>query len=418
MSGSLKKDYIWNTLGSLAYAAAAALLAFFAMRVFGPEEGGIFGFGYAAFGQQMFIVAYFGTRPFHFTDVKNEYSFAVYRSSRGKTALLAVLAAAVWLGILLVTGTYTASKALCILLLAGIKIADGYADVYECECQRSGFLWRGGRELFFRTLAFSGVFIIAAVVTRNLVISAALSLAAQAAAILIFKKRLAADHGGIFSCEKTEDLRQAEKSLFQKTVFLFAGVFLDFLIVSSSKYAIDIFLTDADSGIYNILFMPANVIYMAANFAMKPAISRMAESLEKGDRKAWKAQKKRLLLIIGGLSVLALFGTVLLGKPVLKLFEIILGETYKGKLTACAGEFFLIILGGCLYAFAGLYYYLLVVKRRQKLLFSAYLVIGVLSAVMAALLVKNRGLAGAAASYAASMSLIFAGFFLEDKLSD
>ena len=162
---SIRKDYVWNTLGSLLYAAASVVLAFFTMRVLGAEDGGIFGFGFSTFGQQMFLIAYFGIRPFHITDVKPEYGFDTYESARKKTTTLAVLVAAVWLLILLFTGTYTLSKALCILCIAGWKIADGYADVYESECQRAGFLWRGGRELFFRTLAAMTVFLLACVST-------------------------------------------------------------------------------------------------------------------------------------------------------------------------------------------------------------------------------------------------------------
>lgn len=418
----IRKDYVWNTLGSLLYAAASVVLAFFTMRTLGADEGGIFGFGFSTFGQQMFLIAYFGIRPFHITDMKPEYGFSVYESARRKTTAFAVIIAILWLTALFLTGTYTISKALCILLIAGWKITDGYADVYECECQRAGFLWRGGRELFFRTLAAMGVFLAVCALTKDLLVSALAALVVQIGAVAVFQKRLCGTVPEVFAegtaAARVLSFTAAEKSLLSGTVLLFLGVFLDFAITGSPRYAIDLCLNDETSGIANILFMPANVIYLAANFVMKPLISRMAGHLEAGEQEEYGKEKKKLLLLIAALSALCLLGTVFLGKWALSVAETILGAAYTGKLTAHAGDLFLIILGGCLYAFASLYYYLLVIQRRQKAIFLCYLAVFVIAVGLAAFFVPKWGLAGAAVSYAASMSLVLCGFFLQERFSD
>ena len=77
-----RQNVIWNTLGSGVYALASMVLAFIVMRMAGEDEGGIFGFGFSTYGQQMFIVAYFGIRPFHITDGRQEYTFGDYRRLR------------------------------------------------------------------------------------------------------------------------------------------------------------------------------------------------------------------------------------------------------------------------------------------------------------------------------------------------
>ena len=418
----IRKDYVWNTLGSLVYAAASVVLAFFAMRVLSAEDGGIFGFGFSTFGQQMFLIAYFGIRPFHITDVKPEYGFDVYRSARRKTTALAVLVAVLWLSVLTLTGTYTLSKAVCILMIVGWKITDGYADVYECECQRAGYLWRGGRELFFRTLAAMAVFLIVCALSKNLFVSSLAAVITQIAAVLVFKKRLEASEAETFAAGMKQSglfrCSALEKALLSGTVLLFLGVFLDFAIASSPKYAIDLLLNDEASGIANILFMPANVIYMAANFVMKPMVSRLADALETGETEKYRAAKKKLLLLIAGLSALCLLCAVLFGGWALGIAERILGAAYAGKLTAHAGEFVLIILGGCLYAFASLYYYLLVIRRKQKGIFLCYLAVFAFAAVLAFVLVKKWGIPGAATAYAASMSLVLCGFAIQEKTCD
>lgn len=84
------RDFIWNAVGSFVYALASIVLAFSVIRLAGADEGGIFGFGFSTLGQQMFIVAYFGIRPFHITDMQGEYSFGDYLSARRLTTGLAM----------------------------------------------------------------------------------------------------------------------------------------------------------------------------------------------------------------------------------------------------------------------------------------------------------------------------------------
>ena len=80
-----RQNVIWNTVGSGVYALASMVLAFIVMRMAGEDEGGIFGFGFSTYGQQMFIIAYFGIRPFQITDGKQEYTFGDYLRLRTAT---------------------------------------------------------------------------------------------------------------------------------------------------------------------------------------------------------------------------------------------------------------------------------------------------------------------------------------------
>ena len=74
-----RANVIWNIAGSFVYAFASMVLSFLVIRMAGEEKGGIFSFGYSTLGQQLFLVAYFGIRPFQITDGKGEYSFGEYR---------------------------------------------------------------------------------------------------------------------------------------------------------------------------------------------------------------------------------------------------------------------------------------------------------------------------------------------------
>lgn len=142
----------------------------------GEDEGGIFAFGYSTFGQQMFILAYFGIRPFQITDGEEEYRFGDYLHHRYATCLLAAAAGA---GYLMVSG-YTPYKAAVIFLLVCWKTADGFADVYESEFQRRGHLHLTGKSNTFRTILSVGTFLAALLRSKSLIWACVAGVAAQA----------------------------------------------------------------------------------------------------------------------------------------------------------------------------------------------------------------------------------------------
>lgn len=411
-AGQLQRDLFWNTAGSLIYALSSMVLAFFVMRMAGAEEGGIFGFGFSTFGQQMFIVAYFGIRPVQITDVAERYSFAEYRRLRIVTCLFAAVGAFCFLALLQAAGRYTLYKAAVIWLLALYKIADGFADVYESECQRAGKLYLGGRGLCFRTLLAMLALMAALLISGSLLLAAAAGVAAQILGLWLFNMHPLREQVPGGECLLQRPRPGKASALCRETALLFVSVFLDFYVFSAAKYAIDARLGDAASGVFNILFMPTSVIYLVANFVIKPFMTQLAAAFEAGDRVGFCRIRNRLTALIAGLTLLALCGVLLLGRPVLFLLEQVLGSVYSGKLTSERFAFLLIILGGGVYALANLYYYILVILRRQRAIFLVYALAALFALLLAGGLVSRFGMIGAAACYLLLMLCLLAGFLL------
>lgn len=403
----MSRDIFWNTAGSLIYALSSMVLAFFVMRLQGAEEGGIFGFGFSTFGQQMFIVAYFGIRPFQITDVSREYSFLEYRRFRLLTALTAAAASVLYLGFLSVSGAYTGFKALVIGLLAFYKICDGYGDVYESELQRDGKLYLAGQLLSVRTLVCAGAFVLVLLLGGGL-------FAASLIAVLLQLVFLTVYHGilrrVLLSALKTPIRRGKLRMLFGGTVLLFLSVFLDFYIFSAAKYAVDLRMTDADNGIFNLLFMPTSVIYLAANFIIRPFMTRLAAAFEQRELGEFQRIRRGLSMLILGLTALGVFCALVLGRFVLGICEYLLGASYAGLLTAHTAVFSVIILGGGLYALANLYYYVLVILRQQRTIFFVYGLLAVLALPFSDMAVRHFGLFGAVLVYLGLMVLLCLGF--------
>lgn len=397
-----KENMIWNMTGSFFYAFASMVLSFLVLRIAGEEQGGIFSFGFSTVGQQMFLLAYFGIRPFHITDGTNQYRFGDYLHHRYVTCTLALLLGAGYLACI----GYSWQKAQIIFLLIVYKVIDGFADVYESEFQRQGCLYLTGRSNTFRTILSVGVFLATLVSGAGLFAACAAAVLGQIAGVVLFdivvlRELKRVDYG--WSAKQGV-------SLTASSILLFVSVFLDFYIFSAAKYAIDAHLGDAASGYFNVIFMPTSVINLAAGFVIRPFLTYLTDCWNEHRFSDFKKKLLTIMAVIGGLTVLAVGGTVVLGRPVLTLLEWLLGKSYSGTLTALWPAFIMIVLGGGFYAVLNLYYYALVILRRQKLIFGIYAVLTVLAAILAPRLTVALGIFGAALAYLILMIVMAAGF--------
>ncbi len=397
-----KQNILWNMAGSFCYAFASMVLSFLVMGLAGEDEGGIFAFGYSTFGQQMFILAYFGIRPFQITDGAEEYRFGDYLHHRYATCLLAAAAGA---GYLMVSG-YTPYKAAVIFLLVCWKTADGFADVYESEFQRRGHLHLTGKSNTFRTILSVGTFLAALLRSKSLIWACVAGVAAQAGGILLFDILVAERLPGVdFSWDKGRI-----RPLTAQTLLLFVSVFLDFYIFSAAKYAIDTCMDDKASGYFNIIFMPTSVINLAAGFVIRPVLTDLTGRWNRGQVREFAGRLLGISRIIGALGLLAVVLAAGLGQPVLWVLEQVLGSGYEGSLTRYHIPFVLIIIGGVCYGFLNLHYYALVIMRRQKAIFGIYAALALLAAVLAPALVRREGIMGAAGAYLILMAVMAAAF--------
>ncbi len=397
-----KENMIWNMTGSFFYAFASMVLSFLVLRIAGEEQGGIFSFGFSTVGQQMFLLAYFGIRPFHITDGTKQYRFGDYLHHRYVTCVLALLLGAGYLACI----GYSWQKAQIIFLLIVYKVIDGFADVYESEFQRQGCLYLTGRSNTFRTILSVGIFLTTLVSGAGLFAACAAAVLGQIAGVVLFdivvlRELKRVDYG--WSAKQGV-------SLTASAILLFISVFLDFYIFSAAKYAIDAHLGDAASGYFNVIFMPTSVINLAAGFVIRPFLTYLTDCWNEHRFSDFKKKLLTIMAVIGGLTVLAVGGTVVLGRPVLALLEWLLGKSYSGTLTALWPAFIMIVLGGGFYAVLNLYYYALVILRRQKLIFGIYAVLTVLAAILAPRLTVALGIFGAAFAYLILMIVMAAGF--------
>jgi O-antigen/teichoic acid export membrane protein len=332
-----RKNVTWNMIGSLIYAGSSMVLTALVNHLVGPEQGGIFGFAFSTFGQQIFTVAYFGMRPIQSTDTSGSYTFGEYRMARYYTSLLAIVIGIGYILFQMITApeTYSMEKILVVFLMVLYKVLDGFADVYESEFQRGGRLYLTGKAMAYRTLFSVALFLGALAVTRHLIFACAVAVCAQGMGIILFDKRMAGKLQNIkYSREKGR-----EWTLIRESFLLFLSVFLDVLIFSMAKYAVNANMTSIDNAIFVAIFMPTSVINLAANFVIRPFLTKMAIQWEEGRFHDLAGDLRKLMGIILFLTVIALAGAWVLGVPVLGAISNVDLVPYKSGLMMIGRRF-------------------------------------------------------------------------------
>lgn len=389
-----KKQFIWNMLGSGIYSLATVIFVMLAKRLVGEEAGAKF---YMAFttGQMLLTIGYFEIRPFHVTDVKQQYKAKEYFGFRVISSA-AMLACAVVVGIVyVVNGKADAAGFMLIITMCILKMFDGIADVFEGEFQRNDRIDISGMSMAFRTMAIMAVFSIIAWVTRNIYAASAAAAVTGLAGTAV----VAVVWSHWFEPLSVSFDREKMKSLFRSTILLFIGSAMCMWLWNGTKYVVEWTLTDRDTLAYGIVFMPTMVINLGSSFVFKPMLTTLARHYEQGEYKAFAKLVAVLVATAVGITVVTLGAGAWLGIPVLSwLYDIELAP-YKSVMLV-------LIAAGGFNAVSILFYYALTVMRLQKEIFAGYTITFVVSIILPIVMVKAMGIAGAGTSYLIVMMLL------------
>ena len=397
-----KRDIIWNMTGSFLYAFASMVLSIAVVQIAGEDAGGIFTFAFTTFGQPMFMMAYFGIRPFQITDTGGKYSFGDYLGLRLLTCGAAVLTG---MGYVFLNG-YSFEKAAVVFLMVVYKVIDALADAYEAEFQRGGRLYLTGKSNAFRTILSVGVFLASLAYTKDLAAASLWAVGAQAAGFLVFDVLVIRELPNV----EWRSAKGKKQELFAETILLFCSAVLDFYIFSASKYAIEGCMADRDMAVFGAIFMPTSIINLVAGFVIRPYLTKMSFTWEMGRTRRFLKIQKRIALIIAALTVLAVGGAWLLGIPVLSL----LYPNLRTGLSQCRPALVLIIFGGALNAYMNLFYYSLVIMKKQKYIFGVYGLVSLMAVLVSTPFVRWGGIFGGALAYVVLTGALMVLFGLID----
>lgn len=297
-----------------------------------------------------------------------------------------------------------------IMAMCMLKMFDGIADVFEGEFQRNDRIDISGMSMTFRTIAIMAAFSAAAWMTRNIYIASAAATVAGLIGVvcvaLVWSRRFS-ELSISFAADKM-------KSLFKNTVLLFIGSAMCMWLWNGTKYVVEWTLTDKETLVYGIVFMPTMVINLGSSFVFKPMLTTLARHYEDKKLKKFAGLMGTLVAIACGLTIVTFAAGAWLGIPVLSwLYDIDLAP-YRAVML-------ILIAAGGFNAVSMLFYYALTVMRLLKEIFAGYTISFIVSIVLPVIMVKNMGIMGAGWSYLIVMlllTLLFAGMFYIRLISE
>lgn len=388
----MRDSSIWNLIYSVEYSLLSAVLMLIVTRISGTYDTGVFLIAYTV-TQMMATIGSYGMRSFQASDIKKEYSFCTYYTSRIISVLAMVI---ICLGYSFIQG-YDKQRMILIVILCGYRLVEDVEDVFHGEIQKSMRLDVASKiasiRIFVATICFTLVFAI----SKNLIF-ASLSLTISAAIISILLTALVSDRFPLLSL-KTE-WKQVPR-LLCVCLPICAGGFLYNYLVNAPKYAIDRNLSEEIQTIFNILFMPVFAINMLSSFVFKPLIVKMGILWNENKKGEFIASILKQVAIIVGITVLVIVGGVIFGLD-------ILGWMYGVRLEGYRMLFAVLILFGGFAAMVSFLVVVLTIVRKQMAIIVAYAIAMIIDLIIMDGLVIKYGIWGAGITYGIAMGVVMA----------
>ena len=386
----MRKNYFWNTLGSLMNAASTVLMLMAVTRTMGAAAGGIFSLAYAI-AQQLMVIGHFEIRTYQATDTEEKFPFGVYLGSRCITTICMMIGVVIYSA----TTQGLTYEGLLFTLIASLRLFDVVEDVFHGMFQQHGRLDIAGRAFFFRVLTTVVVFVAGVVLTKNLLVSCLVAFAASAVVMVVL---IYAPAKAMESLKPSFNLGSIGKLLLT-TAPLFAGSFLLTYVVGAPKYAMARFMSNEYQTFYAALFMPAMVINLLSNFIFKPLLTDMANRWTSGNIASFLS----LILKGFGAVTLATLLTMALAWP---LGTPVLGILYGLDFSPYQAELMVLLAGGWLNALTVILYYAVVTMRKQIGVLVSYACGAGFAFVTSGYFITTGGMMGACLLYDASLLML------------
>lgn len=392
-----RSSYTWNALNAIISALQNPVILLVITRTNGVYDAGVFSIAFAI-ATLMLYVGLYGLRRFQSSDLDEKYSFSEYHGMRILTCSMMIFVSIIYCIYGMIFTGYSMEKALVIFMICIVKVCQAYSDVYHGCMQQKGRLDVATKSSSIRYGLEMAAYAAMLVITRNLLLSTAAFMAASIAGLIF----TSVNAGGNYCTYRPSFNRTKIKALAIEGFPLFASLFLNMYISNAPKYAIDAFLTEDIQAIYNMVFMPAFVVMLIANFIFNPILTTYAELWLESTRESIAKLKKQIrkqMLFILLLTVMGLAIAATIGIPVL---SVIFGVDLTGyKMELC-----IVMLGGGALAYATYFSTVITVIRLQKTLIVCYGIIALAAKLLSKFFVLGYGIAGAAGMYAFLMTIL------------
>ena len=311
-----RSAYLWNAINAILSALQSPVILMVITRTTGVYDAGVFSIAFAV-ASLMLYVGLYGIRRFQASDIHEKYSFPEYQGMRFITCGAMIAASFVYCIYGLGFRHYSFEKAAIVFVICLIKLIQSYTDVVHGNMQQKDRLDVATKCSSLRYVMEVLALCVGIVLTRSLLLSCVICLAVSVIFMFLTTMNVGRRYCSTYRPGITI---QRFKRLAADGFPIFISLFLNMYISNAPKYAIDAYLTEKVQAIYNIIFMPAFMVMLIANFIFNPILTSYAELWLSGTREKFRQLMKnirRQMLVILGLTLLGLLVAYTIGIPVL-----------------------------------------------------------------------------------------------------
>lgn len=386
--GNVKKDFIFNTIGTGINAFNSLFFMIIATRINGVSDAGIFTFAFSTAALFQIIGVYSG-RIYQITDNTK----ATNEDYLVNKVITCVIMFAVSILFILLRG-YTGKKMLVILILCIYRTLEAFSEVIYAYFQKNYELYKVGISLVLKNVLGLIVFLTINIFTRNLIYSTLGLVLNYILIMLSYDFKIFRNN---FIKLRNINLNN-QKKIFSLGFSTFLLSFLLMYIVNIPRYVIDFKMSDASSSIFGILIMPASVVVLIAQFILHPFLMKINDFLIHKDYKNLKKNVMNICLVTSAFGIFATFIAYLIGIPIL---EFIYGISLKKYLMALI----VVLIGATLYGVVSILSNILVAMRIASKQIIISFVVSIFSLFISICFINSLGVNGACYGYTITMLL-------------
>ena len=379
---SKKKDYIWNSLGSLLQSAISPVLLIVITRLNGIDDSGLFSFA-ISLSVVFWAVSLWGGRTYQVSDVKREFSSGGYVAVRFIASLIVAISAVVFC----VLNGYNTTKTGLIMILVTFKILESIADSLYGVLQIHHKLYVAGMSLTMKAMLGFTAFMAVDIVTKNVIYGTLAILLVNVLIIFLYD---------ILWVRRVETIAVNKKllkeytgqaiAIMKHTSAVFVVMFLTMFSLNIPRYFLDKSHPD-QIGYFGIMAMPITLLGLFISFIIQPNVVNLSELLVKGKLKEFARIVSKINHITFGIGVLSVVLSYLVGVWVLNTIFGININNFRLDLT-------IIVIGAAANAFVSIYVNLLIIMRRFKGQFYTLLLTDILAVAVSMCLIERLAMLG------------------------
>ena len=398
MENNIKKDFVWNTAGSLMYALTSLIFMIIATRAVGADGAGVFTFAFTVASLLQAIGTYAG-RVYQVTENNKNITDSDFFYNRIISCVVMMLVGLVYIWI----KDYSFNKVIIIIALTIFRCIDAFAEYLYAIIQRNNELYKTGKSLLYKAIIEDVFFLVIAYTTKNLFYACVSLVVINLLITILYDYRNAKKAGFKILPANNKNVMD----IFIHGFWIFMSVFLLQYIYNASKYAIDTYMVDSFQTMFGIIIMPATFIYLLSQFVVQPYLVPINEMLKNNKIKDLNKLVMKTTFILLACEFIAIVLANFAGIPVLNFI-------YKVDVAAYKFDLLIIIFSATLYSCSYIIINILIAMRKTFVQMLSYLIVSITSFVASRVLVNYYGIRGASISYFISMALIaliYASFY-------